>query len=164
MMPWTQQGMDASTDWFRSQAGVPPGPGPDQNPGGPPNPPLPPEGQQAGSAAAGSPPPAAPSQGANPLQNPLDLIHMFGFSGGGAVFDSGGIMPPKSVGLNLSNHPEHVLTGSQMNRIRDNAKQPAAAGAGLTIAGDVIVQDYEDFEREMTKRSRWGSAQYRGRP
>ncbi|MEH3141170.1 MAG: tape measure protein [Mycobacterium kyogaense] len=83
----------------------------------------------------------------------------------GAVFDSGGMLQPGQMGINLSNRPEAVFTGQQF---RDISKMATGwESAPSRQGGDTnhfYAQDVDGMFREYQKNRRREARQYSGRP
>jgi hypothetical protein len=71
----------------------------------------------------------------------------------GGIFDSGGVLEPNMVGINLSKRPEHVLTQSQMDTVRANASQPST-GRNAPLVGTLQALNMDDAIRELRKVER----------
>lgn len=150
----------------QQQNGVPPGPGQlgDQhglNQGVPPGPPpgVPP-----------APPPGPPPHEAQPAPpmnstDPMNLWRSFlPFANGGAVFDNGGVLGANSLGVNLSKSPEYVFTQKQFANMAKNAEMGSASGGPLVHIDSVNGFTADEVGREIGRRTRLASMQYRGRP
>jgi tape measure domain-containing protein len=93
-----------------------------------------------------------------------------GFAAGGAIYDSGGVLPPGGVGFNLTKRPEMVLTPPQWAEIQAAAAQPPLEAA-VTQGNDysvrienVTVSDVNEMQREIDSRQRLQMMRYAGRP
>ena len=76
------------------------------------------------------------------------------------VFDSGGMLPPGGIGVNLSPRPEPVLTQDQWDVM---AQTGAGSGYGINIE-NVSVRDVDELSRTLSRQQRLAAMQYTGRP
>ena len=79
----------------------------------------------------------------------------------GGVYDSGGILEPGGVAVNMSNRPESVLTQQQWDAMAQTG--PASNGYGIKIE-NVHVSDVDEMSRSLSARQRLAAMQYTGRP
>jgi hypothetical protein len=77
------------------------------------------------------------------------------------VYDSGGILEPGGVAVNMSNRPESVLTQQQWDAMAQTG--PASNGYGIKIE-NVHVADVDEMSRSLSARQRLAAMQYTGRP
>jgi hypothetical protein len=113
-------------------------------------------------------PPDSPT-GPTPMAPPAEDDWLKRLNAG--VFDSGGVLGPKSVGFNLSNQNEHVLTDPQWDAIYKSAtayQTPAPdremMGGHRTVIENVTVKDVAELRRELDDRDMLATMRYRGRP
>jgi hypothetical protein len=111
------------------------------------------------------PPPMAQTPPMN-ATDPMNMLKMFfPFAEGGAVFDKGGVMGPNSLGINLSKRPEYVFTQRQFANMEKNAEMGTAGGGGPLVHIDSVNGfTADEVGREIGRRTRLASMQYRGRP
>jgi hypothetical protein len=80
-------------------------------------------------------------------------------------FDTGGVLQPNSMGINLSNRPEYVFTQSQFKQMEAGAANGTGTGAGSGVhIENLTVADWDEAHREMKKTERRNARQYSGRP
>jgi len=79
----------------------------------------------------------------------------------GQVYDSGGILEPGGVAVNMSNRPESVLTQQQWDAMSQVGS--AQQGYGIKIE-NVHVADVDEMSRSLSARQRLAAMQYTGRP
>ncbi|MGB0972376.1 MAG: hypothetical protein ACPGVG_15665, partial [Mycobacterium sp.] len=79
----------------------------------------------------------------------------------GGVYDSGGMLEPGGVAVNMSKRPEPVLTQQQWDIMANT--QPAQASHGINIE-NISVSDVDELSRSLSARQRLASMQYTGRP
>lgn len=77
------------------------------------------------------------------------------------VYDSGGVLEPGGVAINMSNRPESVLTQQQWDAMAQTG--PASNGYGIKIE-NVHVADVDEMSRSLSARQRLAAMQYTGRP
>lgn len=77
------------------------------------------------------------------------------------VYDSGGMLPPGGVGINLSRRPEPVLTQDQWDLMSKTST--GARSYGINIE-NVQVKDVEELSRTLDQRQRLAMMRYAGRP
>jgi len=167
--------------------GAPPGPGqpggpvqPGQMPGGPQQPPqqgpaapgtLPPPGQAYApnkpptAPFAGAPPGASPFQGpqappAAPPSQGLDLQNLYKNMFG---FDSGGMLPPSSVGVNFTKRPEPVFTDAQWSTVEKLSTSEGGGNFGVRIE-NLYATDADDVKRQIDSQQKLAMMRYSGRP
>ena len=128
------------------------------------------QGGQAGLDAVRAAPsytPTAPKYDATqPAQTPppqqVDPMNPASWLNFGGVFDQGGILPPQSIGANLSKKPEYVLTQRQMAAMQKTAGTSTVRDKG----GEVHFHSRDD--NEMWRRYQWEqrrkSRTHAGRP
>lgn len=98
-------------------------------------------------------PPAVPS--------PVDPSTWLPFSG---IFDNGGMLEPKSFGINLSRQPEYVFTKRQMQQMGEtaNAGSSKPGGNGDTI--QFYSQNLDEMFRRYRQEQRRSARTHSGRP
>lgn len=112
-----------------------------------------------------TPPMGAPMGGPGPNMEQVQAMAMdpstwlSGLFGG--TYDQGGVLPPESFGVNLSNQPEYVLTQSQWKAMQSGGMQ-VEGRKGET--NNFYAQDVDGMFREYNKHNRRQSRQYAGRP
>ncbi len=80
------------------------------------------------------------------------------------------MLPPGSIGVNLSNRPEPVLTPHQWDAVHAAAAkpplEPAIAGSNdySVRIENVTVKDVNELEAQMSSRQRLQMMRYAGRP
>lgn len=79
----------------------------------------------------------------------------------GGVYDSGGMLEPGGVAVNMSKRPEPVLTQQQWDIMANT--QPAQASHGINIE-NISVSDVDELSRSLSARQRLAAMQYTGRP
>lgn len=112
-------------------------------------------GANMGANITSTPPAAAPT-------DPMNFLKLFGFSGGGAVYDGGGILEPNSIGINLSNRPEAVFNQSTLKNMEAVAAQTVKGGDGATY--NVYAANVDEAIRELRKNERRNARTHMVRP
>lgn len=112
-----------------------------------------------GVAPPGTPPTPAPTV-PPPAINPADPSNWLNFGG---IFDQGGMLQPRSFGINLSKKPEYVFTQRQM------ANMARTAGETVTVrdrGGETHFhgQDNDEMFRRWQHEQRRQSRRHSGRP
>lgn len=79
----------------------------------------------------------------------------------GGVYDSGGMLEPGGVAVNMSKRPEPVLTQQQWDIMAQTP--PAQASHGINIE-NISVSDVDELSRSLSARQRLAAMQYTGRP
>lgn len=79
----------------------------------------------------------------------------------GGVYDSGGMLEPGGVAVNMSKRPEPVLTQQQWDIMANTP--PAQASHGINIE-NISVSDVDELSRSLSARQRLAAMQYTGRP
>lgn len=154
----------------QAQPGALPGVGGGQGPLPPPPASSNPFGTKTGPGPAAPPPtmdgpPAATPQQQNP-NSPMgpEWLKMMG------IFDSGGMLPPGGMAINLSKSPEPVLTGRQWADVSTAAaRQPLEPGAlqgnDYSIKVDNInVKDVDELMGQLNDKQKLQMMRYAGRP
>ncbi|DAZ90155.1 phage tail tape measure protein [Mycobacteroides abscessus] len=162
-------GSGAPGTQMQPQPGALPGVGGGQGPLPPPPPGSNPFGTKSGPGPATPPPtmdapPAAAQQ--QSVSSPMgpEWLKMMG------IFDSGGMLPPGGMAINLSKSPEPVLTGRQWADVSTAAaRQPLDPGAlqgnDYSIKVDSInVKDVDELMGQLNDKQRLQMMRYAGRP
>lgn len=110
---------------------------------------------------ADTPPVSQPTQ--PPPQQQMDPMNPATWLNFGGVFDQGGMLPPKSFGMNLSKQPEYVMTQRQMAGMQKTAAISAQSG-GKGDTNNFYATDVDGAIREWEKTKRRQSRRYSGRP
>ena len=79
----------------------------------------------------------------------------------GGVYDTGGVLQPGGVAVNMSKQPESVLTQQQWDLMSQTGQQQP--GYGINIE-NVAVSDVNELSRSLNSRQRLAAMQYTGRP
>jgi hypothetical protein len=103
------------------------------------------------SITPGSAPPAPPAGNPN---DPLNLLKTL------LPFDTGGVLKPNSMGINLSNRPEYVFTQSQFKQMEAGAANGSTSGATYHVTG----QNDDHMIRELKKKERLAAMTHMSRP
>jgi len=96
-----------------------------------------------------------------PADDPYKQFITGQFANGGAIFDTGGILEPQQLALNMSKRPEYVFTQKQLADIKGNASIPPEA---QPLVGTLVTQDIDEAFRKLAQVQRRNAMQYSGRP
>lgn len=138
-----------------------------------PGPPPAPMDPGAAMGEALTPPGLRQNPGQPPPSDPLDFLSKI-LPGGAGIFDSGGVMPPRSIGINASRKPELVLNNAQHQQWSDTMQavanspvaefDPTSSGVQFHDTWHVTVKDLDEMERKANDRKRRQMKRYGGRP